>query len=70
MSDNLAKKQLQNITTQAIQVKILDARIGKEFPLPRYETIDSAGLDLRACIDASLTVEPGQTVLIATGVAI
>ncbi len=53
-----------------IQVKILDERMGKIFPLPRYETQDSAGLDLRACLDGSLTVEPGQTHLIPTGISI
>lgn len=53
-----------------VQLKILDARIGNEFPLPRYETSDAAGLDLRACVDAPLTVEPGQTHLIPTGISI
>lgn len=61
-------------TTQArttpIQLKILDARIGTEFPLPRYETADAAGLDLRACLPQSLTIEPGQTHLIPTGISI
>lgn len=52
-----------------IQVKILDARIGNEFPLPRYETSDAAGLDLRACVDKPLTIEPGQTHLIPTGIS-
>jgi dUTP pyrophosphatase len=53
-----------------IEVKILDQRIGKEFPLPKYETADSAGLDLRACLDAPLEIAPNQTVLIPTGIAI
>ena len=53
-----------------VQVKILDPRIGNEFPLPRYETNDAAGLDLRACIDQALTIEPGQTHLIPTGISI
>jgi len=52
------------------QVKILDARIGNEFPLPRYETADAAGLDLRACINESLTIAPQETVLIPTGISI
>lgn len=55
---------------KSIQLKILDARIGKEFPLPRYETSDAAGLDLRACLDAPLTIEPGQTHLLPTGISI
>jgi dUTP pyrophosphatase len=53
-----------------VQVKILDERIGKEFPLPRYETGDAAGLDLRACLTEALTIEPGQTHLIPTGISI
>jgi dUTP pyrophosphatase len=56
--------------TASIQLKILDARIGKEFPLPRYETSDAAGLDLRACIDSAMTIEPGETQLIPTGISI
>ena len=53
-----------------IQLKVLDERVGKEFPLPRYETADAAGLDLRACIDEELTIEPGSTHLIPTGISI
>jgi len=44
--------------------------MGKIFPLPRYETQDSAGLDLRACLDCSLTIKPGETHLIPTGISI
>lgn len=55
---------------RALQVRILDARLGAEFPLPQYATVGSAGLDLRACIDAPLKLEPGQAELIATGLAI
>lgn len=57
-------------TTHSIQLKILDPRIGKEYPLPRYETQDAAGLDLRACLESALTIEPGTTHLIPTGIAI
>ena len=53
-----------------IQLKILDARVGKQFPLPEYATDGSAGLDLRACIDDEIGLQPGQTELIPTGVAI
>lgn len=53
-----------------IDLKILDARIGAEFPLPAYATEGSAGLDLRAMLDAPMTVNPGQTVLIPTGISI
>jgi dUTP pyrophosphatase len=55
---------------KAIELKILDPRIGKDFPLPAYATTGSAGLDLRACLEQTLTLEPGQTVLIPTGIAI
>ncbi len=53
-----------------IQVKILDSRLGTEFPLPEYATADSAGLDLRACVNEPLEVKPGETHLIPTGMAI
>src|SRR6202790_5331021 len=55
---------------RALQVRILDARLGAEFPLPQYATVGSAGLDLRACIDAPLKLESAQAELIATGLAI
>jgi dUTP pyrophosphatase len=51
-------------------MKILDPRVGKEFPLPEHATDGSAGVDLRACLDADLTLKPGQTELIPTGIAI
>ncbi len=53
-----------------IQLKIMDARIGSEYPIPEPATAGSAGVDLRACLDESLTLEPGQTELIPTGIAI
>lgn len=53
-----------------LQVKILDQRIGNEFPLPSYATQGSAGLDLRACLDQPLTVAPGETHLVPTGMAV
>jgi dUTP pyrophosphatase len=55
---------------QKVELKILDKRIGKEFPLPRYATGGSAGMDLYACLDEHLHVEPGQTHLVPTGIAI
>jgi len=55
---------------QSIQLKILDPRIGATYPLPEYATEGAAGIDLRACIDAPLTVAAGQTVLIASGIAV
>jgi len=53
-----------------LAVKILDPRLGQEMPLPAYATEGSAGMDLRACIDAPFTLNPGQTKLIPTGMAI
>jgi len=55
---------------QKIQLKILDKRLGNEFPLPGYATSGSAGMDLRACLDGPLELAPGQTQLIPTGLAI
>jgi len=53
-----------------LQVRILDPRIGREYPLPQYATSGSAGVDLRACIDAPLELKPGDTQLIPSGIAI
>ncbi|MDF2179289.1 dUTP diphosphatase [Aliiglaciecola sp. CAU 1673] len=53
-----------------IDVKILDPRIGDSIPLPEYATPGSAGMDLRACLDAPLSLAPGQTTLVPTGIAI
>ncbi|MGB6977281.1 MAG: dUTP diphosphatase [Gammaproteobacteria bacterium] len=55
---------------KSIQVKILDPRVGNQFPLPTYATESAAGLDLRACLDEALTLQPGDTNLIPTGLAI
>ncbi|MGV6826273.1 MAG: dUTP diphosphatase [bacterium] len=53
-----------------LELKVLDQRLGDEFPLPAYATEGSAGMDLRAMLDADLTVNPGETHLIPTGIAI
>ena len=53
-----------------IQLKLLDSRLGKEFPLPAYATDGSAGMDLRACLSTPLTLAPGATALIPTGLAL
>jgi len=53
-----------------IELKILDDRLGDSISLPHYATDGSAGLDIRACIDEPLTVAPGETELIPTGLAI
>lgn len=54
----------------SLQAKILDPRLGRDFPLPSYATPGSAGLDLRAMLQEDLVLEPGQTTLIPTGLAI
>ena len=55
---------------QNLQVKILNAKIGKDIPMPSYSTPGSAGMDLRACLEESLDLAPAETSLIPTGVAI
>ena len=57
-------------TARRVELKVLNPRIGKEIPLPKRATTGSAGLDLRACLDAPLELGPGETKLIPTGVAI
>ena len=53
-----------------IDVKVLDSRIGNEFPLPTYATEGSAGLDLRALLEEGIEIQPGETKLIPTGLSI
>lgn len=55
--------------TPAVDLKILDPRLGTAFPLPDYATAQSAGMDLRAMLDAPLTLEPGDTALVPSGLA-
>lgn len=55
---------------KAVQVKILDPRVGRDFPLPEYATEGAAGVDLRACIDEQMTLAAGAVELIPTGIAI
>src|SRR5476651_1477250 len=55
---------------QKIKLKILDPRIGEEIPMPAYATQGSAGLDLRACLQETIVLEPTQTLLIPTGLSI
>jgi dUTP pyrophosphatase len=55
---------------QKVELKILDKRIGTKFPLPSYATDGAAGMDMRACIDEHIRIEPGESHLIPTGLAI
>ena len=55
---------------QKVKLKILDPRLGHDIPLPKYATEGSAGLDLRACTERPITLLPGQTELLPTGLAI
>jgi dUTP pyrophosphatase len=61
---------MSDTSRRPLKVRILDARVGKDFPLPAYATAGSAGLDLRACLDEPRVLEPGQADLIPTGLAI
>ena len=53
-----------------LQLKVLDPRIGTTWPLPTYATSGSAGIDLRACLDQAVVLEPNQTILVKTGMAV
>jgi len=61
---------LSAASARPLKIRILDARLGREFPLPSYATSGSAGLDLRACVDAPLALPPGRAELVPTGMAI
>ena len=58
------------MSRRPLKVRVLDPRLGREFPLPAYATEGSAGLDLRACVDAPLVLQPGEAQLIPTGLSI
>ena len=58
------------MTRRPLKVRVLDPRLGGEFPLPAYATDGSAGLDLRACVESPLTLPPGRAELIPTGLSI
>lgn len=66
----MQKSAASGAVRRPLQVRILDARIGRDYPLPQYATEGSAGVDLRACIDAPLELKPGDTQLIPSGLAI
>ena len=54
---------------KAVQLKIMDLRLGNEIPLPKHATDGSAGMDLRACVEKNTVIQPGETLLIPTGFA-
>ena len=56
--------------TKTIDLKIIDPRIGNDFEIPEYQTSGSAGIDLQACIDEKITIKPGETQLIPSGIAV
>ena len=58
------------MSLRPLKVRVLDSRLGNEFPLPAYATAGSAGLDLRAMVEAPLVIEPGTTHLLPTGLSI
>ncbi len=58
------------MSRKKLQVKILDPRLGNSIPMPEYATEGSAGIDLRACIDESIDLAPGETCLLPTGLSI
>lgn len=69
-ADGVPAAEPASRTRRRLEVRILDPRIGGEYPLPDYATDGSAGLDLRACLDAPVSLTPGDTQLIPTGIAI
>lgn len=61
---------MMNVPMHKLQVRILDPRLGEQFPMPDYATAGSAGVDLRACLDAPLTLNPGETELLPSGLSV
>ncbi len=55
---------------QQVELRVLDTRLGDEFPMPEYATDGSAGIDLRACLKSAETLKPGDTQLIPSGIAV
>lgn len=60
---------MTNKSLKAVQLKIIDQRLGGEIPLPEHATDGSAGMDLRACVEQDTVIHPGETLLIPTGFA-
>jgi dUTP pyrophosphatase len=61
---------MRNIGSKSVKLRILDPRVGRDFPLPAPSTAGSAGVDLRVCLDEPLTLHPGECELLHTGIAI
>jgi dUTP pyrophosphatase len=61
---------LSELMMQQVQLKVLDPRIGKSVKLPTYQTSGAAGIDLYACIDTPVTIQPGECLLIPSGISI
>jgi len=61
---------LKKPSLKAIQLKIIDSRLGQEIPLPEHATDGSAGMDLRACVESKMLLHPGETLLVPTGFAL
>jgi dUTP pyrophosphatase len=66
----MTQPELDQKARRPLKVRILDPRIGRDFPLPQYATAGSAGLDLRACLEHPLMLEPGRAELLPTGLSI
>ena len=62
--------EAEGTARRRLKIRILDSRLGSEYPLPHYATAGSAGMDLRACLDAPLLLQPGAAELIPSGIAI
>lgn len=67
---NYSLEIIMSTLSNRVKMRIVNAKLGTEIPLPSYATDGAAGLDLRACIDSPLEILPGQTVLVPTGLAI
>lgn len=68
--EKLMIHEKERTKTHRIQIKVLDQRIGKDYPFPKYETQDAAGMDLRAVIDEPMEIQAKETILIPTGISI
>jgi dUTP pyrophosphatase len=70
VEEMVGTKTQQQAVSVPVKIKVLDTRVGREFPFPQYATQGSAGLDLRVCLDSAIELGPGETILLPTGIAI